>query len=132
MDWICMDSIMAPCNDIMLHCVIEQRLSMKPKISVPREKLSELFRKGMFWDVDMDKLDVKRDYEFIIPRVLNRFMDQIEYLENLEKIYPKDMIIYYAKNSSEIRGNEKIEILANRYELDPKDFPNYLQLDKYY
>jgi len=42
------------------------------------------------------------------------------------------MIIYYAKNNREIRGNEKIEILANRYELEPKDFPNYLQLDKYY
>jgi len=105
---------------------------MKPKISVPREKLSELFRKGMFWDVDMDKLDVKRDYDFIIPRVLNRFMDQVEFLENLEKIYPKDMIIYYAKISSEIRGNEKIEILAKRYKLKPKDFPNYLQLDEYY
>jgi len=61
---------------------------MKPKISVPREKLSDLFRKYMFWDVDMDKLDVKRDYGFIIPRVLNRFMDQVEFLENLEKIYP--------------------------------------------
>jgi len=105
---------------------------MKPKISIPQEKLSDLFRKGMFWDVDMDKLDVKRDYGFIIPRVLNRFMNHIEFLEYLEKIYPKDMIIYYAKNSSEIRGNEKIEILANRYKLEPKDFPNYLQLDKYY
>lgn len=102
---------------------------MKPKISV-HKSFPNYSGKGMFWDVDMDKLDVKRDYGFIIPRVINRFMDQVKFLENLEKIYPKDMNIYYANNSSEIRVNEKIEILPNRYELERKDFPTITPVDQ--
>ncbi|MBT0811567.1 hypothetical protein KIH41_09790 [Litoribacter ruber] len=99
---------------------------MKEKINIPDLKLSQLFRKGIFWDVDIDLLDVKRDAYFIIPRILNRFMFHEVFLENLESIYPRDLICYYALNSGEIRGNEKIEFLAKRYGLRPQEFMNYI------
>lgn len=88
--------------------------------------LSDLYSRAIFWDVKMDELSVKRDKDFIIQRVLSRHMNEVENLINLEKLYSKNIIKSYAKNSSEIFGNENIEFLANHYGLNPKGFKKYL------
>ena len=95
------------------------------------KKLSHLFPAVMFWDVDMDMLSLNRDKDFIIPRVLGRFMDNDKYLDNLEAIYPIDEIKNFAINSNEIFGNEIIERLAKRYHLNPFDFKKYIDFSQY-
>jgi len=79
----------------------------------------------------MEDLSINRDKDFIIQRVLSRHMNKIENLENLEKLYSKNIIKSYAKNSSEIFGNENIEFVANRYGLNPMGFKKYLPNIKY-
>jgi hypothetical protein len=88
--------------------------------------LSDLYSRVIFWDVKMEDLSINRDKDFIIQRVLSRHMNKIENLENLEKLYSKNSIKSYAKNSSEIFGNENIEFVASRYRLNPRGFKKYL------
>lgn len=90
--------------------------------------LSDLYSCAIFWDVKMDDLSIKRDRDFIIQRILSRHMNKIE---NLEKLYSKKIIKSYAKNSSEIFGNENIEFVASRYGLNPMGFKKYLPNIKY-
>jgi len=93
--------------------------------------LSDLYSRAIFWDVKMEDLSINRDKDFIIQRVLARNMNKIENLENLEKLYSKNIIKSYAKNSSEIFGNENIEFVASRYGLNPRGFKKYLPNIKY-
>lgn len=96
-----------------------------------KHNLSDLYSRAIFWDVKMEDLSINRDKDFIIQRVLSRHMNKIENLENLEKLYSKNIIKSYAKNSSEIFGNENIEFVANRYGLNPMGFKKYLPNIKY-
>lgn len=88
--------------------------------------LSDLFPRAIFWDVNIDNLSLSKDKNFIIQRVLSRHMNKNEYLENLEKLYSKNLIKSSAKDSSEIFGNENIEFIANRYGLRPNVFKKYI------
>ncbi len=88
-------------------------------------KLSDLFPDAIFWDVDGDELSVEGDKDFIIQRVLSRHMNKLEYLENLELLYPHELIKYYALNSPDILGNENIDFVAKRYGLNPLQFKKY-------
>lgn len=91
-------------------------------------KLLDLFPAVMFWDVDPNRLDWKDDADFIIPRVLQWHLDNEEILYNLDKIYNKDAILYFAKNSrGEIRGNENIEFFCKHYNVAPESFPQYIK-----
>jgi len=89
-------------------------------------KLSDLFPVAIFWDVDANELSVEEDKDFIVPRVLSRHMNKVEYLENLELLYPKELIKYYALNSPDILGNENIDFVAKRYGLNPLQFKKYI------
>ena len=95
-------------------------------------KLSDLFYKSSFWDVDMDRLDIEKDADFIIPRVLEMNMGREKYFQNLEKLYPIDQIKHYALQSREIWGNENIDAISKRYGLNPLDFPKYIPNIKQY
>ncbi|GAB1858226.1 hypothetical protein MHTCC0001_30630 [Flavobacteriaceae bacterium MHTCC 0001] len=95
------------------------------------KRLSQLFPAVMFWDVNMDKLSLEYDKDFIIQRVLGRFMDNDNYLDILESIYALDEIKSFALSSDEIFGNEIIEHLANRYHLNPFDFKKYIDFAQY-
>ena len=66
------------------------------------KKLSQLFPAVMFWDVNMDILSLEYDKDFIIQRVLGRFMDNEKYLDILESIYSLDEIKSFALSSDEI------------------------------
>lgn len=80
----------------------------------------------MFWDVDMDKLSVKHDKNFIIDRVLSESMRNSIYLDRLEKFYSISDIKKAAKASRSIRGNEAIKFIAHRYGMKPESFKEYI------
>lgn len=88
--------------------------------------LKKVFRKSIFWDVDMDRLSVKKDRKFIIERVLSRNMHDLQNLINLESLYSRDQIKEVALGSREIIGNDSIHFIAKRYRLNPKAFPKYI------
>jgi hypothetical protein len=94
--------------------------------------LSDLFSRAIFWDVNIEKLSPNKDKDLIIQRVLSRHMNRLENLENLEKLYSKSVIKSFAKNSSEINGNENIEFIASRYGLQPRAFKKYIPNLKQY
>jgi len=88
--------------------------------------LEDFFPKVKFWDVRMENISIIEDSDFIIQRILNRFMHNLETLNTLEMLYPLRLIRQIAMDSSQIFGNELIEYLADRYLLDPKDFKKYI------
>ncbi len=89
-------------------------------------KLSDLFPNEIFWDVNLDELDYKKDMDFIIPRVLDwgNFNNS---WENLRILYPEIVIQYYCIHSSQIFGNEKIELLGELFRVNPNQFPRYIK-----
>lgn len=109
--------------------VLSKIFNSKKSVNI---NLSDLFPRAIFWDVNIEKLSPKKDRDLIIQRVLSRHMNTLENLENLEKLYSKNIIKIFAKNSSEIRGNENIEFIANRYGLRPNAFKNYIPNLKQY
>lgn len=67
-------------------------MNLKLNISKSRLKRIDLknhFPGSVFWDVDPNLLDIKKDKDFIIERVLSRNMGNPVYLERLEAIYSK-------------------------------------------
>ncbi|MEC3881802.1 DUF6922 domain-containing protein [Parapedobacter sp. 10938] len=85
-----------------------------------------MFRRAMFWDVDVDSLSAKKDRDFIIERVLAGSMRNPKYLENLEQLYPVRIIKRVAKGSKAIRGNDSIRFIADRYHMDPESFNQFI------
>ncbi len=53
-------------------------------------------------------------------------MNKVEYLLNLEQLYPKDLIKSYALSSPDIVGNDNIDFVAKHYGLNPLDFNKYI------
>lgn len=100
-------------------------------ISALNKSIALVFPKGMFWDVDMKKLSIDFDKNFIIQRVLSRSKNKVAYLESLESFYPKKDIINLAINSPEIIGNEKIEFISKRYNIEPKKFMSESLFDEF-
>lgn len=92
-------------------------------------ELNKVFPKSFFWDVDLAKfsLDNWEDRSFIIQRVLNMADLKDGVLNQLENIFSIEEIKYYAEGSPEIIGNEIIEMLCNRYNMQPSQFPKYFQ-----
>jgi len=88
--------------------------------------LSDYFPKAIFWDVDIDQLDYREDADFIIPRVLDwgNFKNA---WDNLELLYPRELIEFYCLNQAQIFGNENIEKLAAKFNLSPEQFPRYIK-----
>jgi hypothetical protein len=85
-----------------------------------------IFPKAMFWDVDVRLLSIEFDGDFIIDRVLAWNMGQEDFFETLDSLYPIYLIKSVALNSRQIKGNENIESIAIRYNLDPLAFNKYI------
>ena len=101
---------------------------MKIKLNISNFKRIDLknhFPGPVFWDVDPNLLDIKNDKDFIIERVLSRNMGNPLYLEKLEDLYSKKEIIKYALSSNQIRGNNAIRLIAQRYGLNPNNIKNF-------
>lgn len=84
-----------------------------------RAKISTVFPKHLFWDVDIDKLDASRDKALIIPRALfmsneNSFNHDIE---KLELFYSSSEIINNLKSTKERISNKVCEMVAERYHI---------------
>lgn len=80
-------------------------------------KVSEYFPKHLFWDVDLDKLQLELDKDLIIPRALfatteNTFDTDIK---KLEKLYSHSEILNELKNTRESISNQVCELVALRY-----------------
>ena len=75
----------------------------------------------LFWDIDVDKLSIKRDKDIIIPRML--FSTTKESFESeisiLEKIYSKDDIIESLMQTKERISNEVCSLVADKYAIKP-------------
>ncbi|MGV3528138.1 MAG: DUF6922 domain-containing protein [Flavisolibacter sp.] len=83
------------------------------------EKISLLFPKHLFWDVNIDSLDIERDKAFIIPRALY-MTDKATFnkdIEKLETIYSSNQIIRYLKSTKEKISNDVCELVAKRYSI---------------
>ncbi len=80
-------------------------------------KISSVFPKHLFWDVDMEQLDAERDKDLIIPRAL--YMSNAITFNNdiskLEALYSSADIIHYLKVTKERISNSVCELVANRY-----------------
>lgn len=88
----------------------------------------DFFPQRMFWEYHAEDLSIEEDKELIIERVLNRSLS-IELLKNLrilDSLYKREQIIEVALGSSEIYGNETIEIIATYYGLNPREFYQYI------
>lgn len=90
--------------------------------------LSSIFPKYVFWDCDVDMLNLKewQDRSFIIQRVLKSSGIHGNFLKELESLFSIKEIKYYANGSKEIMGNEIIENLCKRYHMKPSQFPYYI------
>lgn len=86
-----------------------------------RQNIADIFPKHLFWDVDMSKLDLKRDKGLIVPRALcatteASLADDIEHLENL---YSQNEILRTLKVTKKLISNSVCELVAKRYQVKP-------------
>ncbi|KUF44489.1 DUF6922 domain-containing protein [Myroides marinus] len=75
-----------------------------------------------FWDVDIESLDLKRDYFFIISRILS--FTTVEFLcNNIDIIrtqFDMQIIQQVLENTSEIISEDIYKLMSETY-----DIPNY-------
>lgn len=79
--------------------------------------IATIFPKHLFWDMDMNKIDLSTNKDIIIPRALfattkNTFVSDIERLENL---YTANEILEILKSTKERISNSVCELVAKRY-----------------
>lgn len=83
--------------------------------------IAKNFPKYLFWDMDANKLSIKKDKSIIIPRALfattrTSFEKDIQ---KLEKLYSHKEIISVLKNTKEQISNEVCTLVAKRYNTKP-------------
>ncbi|WP_108866807.1 DUF6922 domain-containing protein [Aquimarina aquimarini] len=85
------------------------------------KSISSFFPKHLFWDMDMDRLDFQQDKDIIIPRALFATTEQtfLKDITLLEKIYKKDQILFYLKNTKERISNLVCDLVSKRYNTEP-------------
>jgi hypothetical protein len=82
-------------------------------------KISSVFPEYLFWDIDMERLDARRDKHIIIPRALlmsnaDSFNTDIKKLESL---YSSADIVSNLKSTKERISNKVCELVALRYHI---------------
>lgn len=88
------------------------------------------FNKSYFWDCEPKEIKLRSHIILIIERVLSQSLDLENDLIKLENLYSKSKIKKIAISSKQIFGNERIEKISNKYNLNPLSFVNYYQLEK--
>ena len=101
---------------------------LKEKIKYP--KLSDHFAGFvLFWGCKDDNLDLFRtnDRYFLIIQTLKKVFPDGKTLDLLEQLFSIEEIKFYAEGCTEIRGNENIEMLCKRYDMQADQFPYYIE-----
>jgi hypothetical protein len=90
-------------------------------------KVSDYFSRAnvLFWDADVSALNFVNDFGYIIGRVLNRFSIEEGQLDVLDKIYRKELIQHFCKESKELYDKEDIHYLSKRYNVPINEFLAY-------
>ncbi|MGZ0014775.1 DUF6922 domain-containing protein [Yeosuana sp. AK3] len=85
---------------------------MKTKVNI-----ADIVPKKVFWDMDVNKLSVKKDKEVIIPRMLLATNEKTfkEDIASVEKIYIANEIYSVLKNTKERISNQICRMVAARY-----------------
>lgn len=84
-------------------------------------EIKDLLPKHLIWDTDYDRLNLKRDKDFIIPRALyattkSTFNRDINLLE---RYYNKAEIITTLKTTKERISNSVCELVSKKYQIEP-------------
>lgn len=79
--------------------------------------IRDIASKKVFWDVDIDKLSLKNDKDFIIPRILLATTKETfnNDMNSLERIYTPDEIYTALKITKERISNQVCKMVAERY-----------------
>ena len=81
--------------------------------------IDEFFPKHLFWDLNMSRLDHKKDRDLIIPRALIATTPStfIADIVRLEALYPKTVIARELKNTKEKVSDQVCRLVARRYHI---------------
>tara|TARA_B100000795_G_scaffold138632_1_gene103606 strand:+ start:5981 stop:6274 length:294 start_codon:yes stop_codon:yes gene_type:complete len=80
-----------------------------------------LFPKHLFWDMDINMLQLKEDKDIIIPRALF-FTSEKEFekdITTLELYFSKSEILNILKTTKETISNDICKLVASRYSSRP-------------
>lgn len=85
---------------------------MKTKVNI-----ADIVPKKVFWDMDIDKLSIKKDKEIIIPRMLLATNEKTfkEDIASVEEVYTTNEIYPVLKNTKERISNQICRMVAARY-----------------
>lgn len=107
---------------------------MKPtKAQLKKMNVREIFACPgvLFWDVHIDMINPYYEAEFIIIRALNRAYPMSEYLKEIDKVYPRELILQVlAKRNKDILGIEDFESIGEYFSIDLTQYEKYNQLYK--
>lgn len=83
--------------------------------------IANIFPKHLFWDMDYNKLNLKRDKDIIIPRAMYATTPDTfeEDIKRLEQFYTPKTIIKYLKSTKENISNKVCISVAKRYHIEP-------------
>jgi hypothetical protein len=84
-----------------------------------QQRISDILPKYLFWDMNIDTLDLKKDKDIIIPRALfvttpDTFSSDIK---ELEKIYSRTEIVEELKYTKERISNKVCSMVSERYHI---------------
>lgn len=86
-----------------------------------RVNIAKRFPKHLFWDMDANRLSLKKDKSIIIPRALfattKASFDKD--IRKLEKLYSSKEIVSILRNTKEHISNEVCTLVAKRYDAKP-------------
>lgn len=86
-----------------------------------KPNIVSILPKHLFWDMDLEALNIENDKAIIIPRALYATTpDTFEKdIERLEKLYSPKVIVEYLKNTRENISNNVCLSVAKRYKVAP-------------
>ncbi|MBC8265587.1 MAG: hypothetical protein H8E84_01340 [Flavobacteriales bacterium] len=91
---------------------------MKTKDNI---SVNSIFPKHLFWDMDINMLQLKQDKDIIIPRALF-FTSENEFekdITNLEIYFSKSEILNTLKATKETISNDICKLVSSRYNSKP-------------
>lgn len=82
-----------------------------------KQRISDILPRYLFWDINIDALDLKKDKDIIIPRALfattpDTFPSDIK---KLEKVYSRTEIVEELKYTKERISNKVCRMVSERY-----------------